>query len=163
MSPWAARIKSLLDAGGERGLSDTALARACGIRQPSVWQWFNDTDGKQATKMISGDNLVAAAKYLGTTAEWIMTGRHAVVSQSARLDGKKIIDAIKIAMGSSRGLTAETVVEAYELLLANGATSNIDEMPPTPDPKGPSGHGVVEGRNSRIVADSGRTKRARKA
>lgn len=72
LPPWAQRIFDLLTADPTKTI--TGLARACGISQPSVSNWF----GKGTpTKMISGDNLVAAATYLNTTPEYIMTGRQA--------------------------------------------------------------------------------------
>jgi len=68
---WAQRISDLLDTFPEK--SAAGLARACGIKQGSVSGWLG---GGKPTKMISGDNLVAAAAYLETTPEYIMTGRH---------------------------------------------------------------------------------------
>lgn len=74
MEKWAQRIKDALDA--DPRLSQTGLAAACNAKQPSISQWFNDDDNdKPPTKMLSGGNLVAAARYIGTTAEFIMTGR----------------------------------------------------------------------------------------
>lgn len=75
MEPWAQRIKQLLEAGRSKGLTQSGLAKACGRQQPSLSQWFNDSESKQATKMIMGDNLLAAAKYLGTTPDWIIYGK----------------------------------------------------------------------------------------
>ncbi len=75
MQKWAERIKELLLSRRLEGLTQTGLARACGIAQPSVSQWFNDNDTKPATEMIRGDNLIAAARYLGTTPEWVITGK----------------------------------------------------------------------------------------
>lgn len=67
---WAQRIKTLVEADPAK--SAAGLARACGIKGGSVSGWFG---AGKPTKMISGDNLVSAAAYLGTTAEYIMTGR----------------------------------------------------------------------------------------
>ena len=39
-----------------KGLNLQGLAKACGKSQPSVWQWFNDSDSKPATRMIMADN-----------------------------------------------------------------------------------------------------------
>lgn len=78
LPPWAQRIEDLLRADPTK--SAAGLARACGIKGGSVSGWFGK--GKP-TKMISGDNLVSAAAYLGTTPEYIMTGRQsAAPSQS---------------------------------------------------------------------------------
>ena len=74
MEAWAQRILDLLQKGRAEGRSQKALAQACGLSQPSVSQWFSDSGNKPATQMIMGDNLVAAARYLGTTPEYIMTG-----------------------------------------------------------------------------------------
>ena len=56
-------------AAGER-ITKAGLARACGIKQPSVSDWFN---GQTAT--IEGQNLIAAAAYLGVSPEWLATGK----------------------------------------------------------------------------------------
>lgn len=84
LPPWSQRISELLDADPEK--SQAGLARACGLKQGSISGWLGK--GKP-TKMISGDNLVTAAAYLGVTPEWIMTGRNGArphQSQSTRLD-----------------------------------------------------------------------------
>lgn len=82
MEKWAERIHERMTAAGKLAAD---LARACDIKPGSVSGWFGQ--GKP-TKMISGDNLVLVAQYLGTTAEYIMTGRGAPAgtSQPARLD-----------------------------------------------------------------------------
>ncbi len=46
------------------------IARAAGIRAPSVSDWFS---GK--TKTIEGANLLAAARVLGVRPDWLATGR----------------------------------------------------------------------------------------
>lgn len=97
MEIWAQRIKQLLDEGRSRGLTQTGLARACGRSQPSLSQWFNDSESKPSTQMIMGDNLVAAARYLGTTPEWIMTGETSrATSQPVRLAVSTIAETAKI-------------------------------------------------------------------
>ncbi len=50
-------------------VSKADLARACGIKQPSVSDWFN---GK--TKRLTGSNLLEAARKLGVRPEWLATG-----------------------------------------------------------------------------------------
>ncbi len=50
-------------------VSKADLARACGIKQPSVSDWFN---GK--TKRLSGSNLLEAARRLRVRPEWLATG-----------------------------------------------------------------------------------------
>lgn len=46
------------------------LARACGVKQPSVNDWLS---GK--TKSIEGANLLRAAKFLGVRPDWLATGK----------------------------------------------------------------------------------------
>lgn len=67
MSEWGDRIRQRMEA---MSLSQTDLAKACGIKPPSVNDWFSNK-----TKMIDGKNLVAVARALNTSPEWIMTGR----------------------------------------------------------------------------------------
>lgn len=69
MEEWATRLYEVMTAAGR---TQAELARACGLKPGSVSGWFGQ--GKP-TKMISGDNLVTAAAFLNTTAEYIMTGR----------------------------------------------------------------------------------------
>lgn len=128
MSPWASRIQSLLDAGAANGLSVPDLARACGVKQPSVWQWFNDTDKKQATKMISGDNLVAAASYLNTTAEWIMTGKGpSAASQLSRFDPAILDAAIDLIVRTDGELTFANLIRVHDGLADQSAVADSAE------------------------------------
>lgn len=76
MTPWAKRIEQRLSELD--GKSQAGLAKACGIKAPSVNGWLSGE-----SKMINGANLVASARYLNTTAEWIMTGRGSHNSTSA--------------------------------------------------------------------------------
>ena len=54
---------------GER-ITKAGLARACGIKQPSVSDWFSGQ-----TAALEGRNLIAAAAYLDVSPEWLATGR----------------------------------------------------------------------------------------
>lgn len=51
-------------------LTKAELARACGVRPPSVSDWFNGR-----TKRLTGTNLLSAARYLGVSETWLATGR----------------------------------------------------------------------------------------
>lgn len=136
MEPWAERIEAVLREGRARGLTKTGLAKACGKAQPSISQWFNDNDSKPATQMIMADNLIAAARYLGVTPEWIMTGadwfnRSAEASQPVRIEVSKITETAKILgrLFERRGARfdieedADIFSEVYALL---------DQMPSNP-------------------------------
>lgn len=68
------------------------LARACGIKPASVSDWIT---GK--TKTIKGANLLAAARLLGVTPEWLSTGRGPRIAQGSdsqlvRLDAEMLAD-----------------------------------------------------------------------
>lgn len=128
MEKWAERIKSLLDQGRHRGLTQTGLAKACGISQPSVSQWFNDGAAKPATEMIRGDNLIAAARYLGTTPEWVMTGSGpSTASQPATLDlGKLQIAIVSVKEAVRRaGLEIDAFVVAPMIAFAYRETASL--------------------------------------
>lgn len=121
MQGWAKRIKERLDAGRRNGLTATGLAKACGIAQPSVSQWFNDSDTKKATEMIRGDNLIAAAKYLNVRPEWILSGKGpAEASQTAGLDrGTLEVSVIAVKeMLSRAGLELDAFLAAPMLMFA---------------------------------------------
>lgn len=55
---------------GPPKVTQAALARACGIRAPSVNDWIS---GK--TKTIEGENLLTAADYLKVMPMWLATGK----------------------------------------------------------------------------------------
>ncbi|MGU9992734.1 XRE family transcriptional regulator [Bordetella avium] len=66
MSTLAERLREALDAAGVRQVD---LARAAGIRPPSVADWLN---GK--TKNIKGANLVSVAQFLNVNEAWLADG-----------------------------------------------------------------------------------------
>jgi phage repressor protein C with HTH and peptisase S24 domain len=53
----------------EAGLSQVDLARACGVKPPSVHGWLS---GK--AKFLRGENLLLAARALNVNQEWLATG-----------------------------------------------------------------------------------------
>ncbi|MBB5411877.1 transcriptional regulator with XRE-family HTH domain [Paraburkholderia sp. HC6.4b] len=68
MSSLADRLR--LAMAGPPEIKPADLARACGIRPPSVSAWLS---GK--TKNIEGSNLLAAAELLHVNPWWLATGR----------------------------------------------------------------------------------------
>lgn len=139
MEKWAERIKAAMDANPD--LDTPGLARACGVKPPSIYQWFNDTDSKPATKMIAGDNLVSAAKYVGLTAEEIMTGVPSA-SQPQRLTGEMLASAYRMARQTLRSqgqepdsfdpeaneIDAAIFAEALQTVISRGLLSDRDEL-----------------------------------
>lgn len=71
MNTLGERLRAALD--GPPKKSQAALARACGIKAPSVHDWLS---GK--TKAIEGQNLLSAAKFLGVAPEWLASGKGAM-------------------------------------------------------------------------------------
>lgn len=71
MSTLQERIAKLL--AGPPKISQAALARACGIKAPSVHDWVS---GK--TKSIEGENLLRAAAFLKVSPLWLATGKGAM-------------------------------------------------------------------------------------
>lgn len=61
------RLKTAMDLAG---ISQARLARACGVRPPSVNGWLS---GK--SKFLRGENLLKAAKALQVSEEWLATGK----------------------------------------------------------------------------------------
>lgn len=66
MSTLAERITIALS---ETDLTQADLARACGIKPPSVWAWFNGD-----TKNLKGKNLVIVARLLNVSESWLASG-----------------------------------------------------------------------------------------
>lgn len=68
MNTLAERLKESLDQSPE--FTASGLARACGIKPPSVSDWLS---GK--TKKMEGANLLSASEYLGVNPWWLATGK----------------------------------------------------------------------------------------
>lgn len=71
MSTLQERLRQVM--AGPPKISQAALARACGIKPPSVNDWIS---GK--TKTIEGQNLLRAAEFLNVAPLWLATGRGAM-------------------------------------------------------------------------------------
>jgi transcriptional regulator with XRE-family HTH domain len=67
MQDLAARMKHAI--AQKRGGSQSELARACGLQQPSVTAWFTGR-----TKTLKGTSLLKAAKYLEVIPLWLGSG-----------------------------------------------------------------------------------------
>ena len=67
MNTLAERLKKALQQPA--GKTQAGLARACGIKPPSVSDWMNGN-----TKSVEGSNLIKASEYLGVRSKWLATG-----------------------------------------------------------------------------------------
>lgn len=68
MQTLSERLKIALK--GPPEVTQKALADACGIQPPSVSEWLSGR-----TKNIEGANLLAAAKFLRVSPDWLATGK----------------------------------------------------------------------------------------
>lgn len=129
MTEWGSRIKLAVR---RPGYTQAGLAKACKIAPPSVSDWITGE-----TKMIEGMNLVRAAAYLETSAEWIMTGRPdpkrpAASSQPARLDLETMAEAMLLlgmvadVKGWKRpeNVNSSALAVVYELLVEDASESS---------------------------------------
>ena len=72
--------ESIADPG--EPVSQASLARACGIKQPSVNAWFSGD-----TKSLRGDGLVRAANYLRVSSSWLSSGAGTMLPAPATATG----------------------------------------------------------------------------
>lgn len=83
------------------GLSQAELARACGVKAPSVHSWVS---GK--SKHIRSQNLLAAAKALGVSQTWLATGKGSY--EPVTCDGCK---------ASPEAISTEACLDKLEILV----------------------------------------------
>lgn len=82
------RIRAAMAAAG---VSQTELARACGVKPPSVHGWLN---GK--AKFLRGENLLQAAKFLGVDQDWLATGKGEMLAAHHQAQSKDISGAKRV-------------------------------------------------------------------
>ncbi|MCX2694291.1 LexA family transcriptional regulator [Pseudomonas sp. DCB_CB] len=88
MSTFQERLRQSM--AGPPKISQAALARACGIKPPSVNDWLS---GK--TKTIEGQNLLLAAEFLGVLPKWLATGRGPMRKASGLAEGSNVEAALQ--------------------------------------------------------------------
>lgn len=101
MTEWAQRIQKRRQ---EIGMSVRGLARACNIQPPSVHNW----EGGR-TKKIEGQNLIAAARALRVSPEWILTGRGEISPSSGNappVENAAVINPALLACAITEAATA---------------------------------------------------------
>ena len=72
-------------------LSRVALARACGVTPQAIHAWLV---GK--TKKVEHANVMAAARALGVSPEWLASGKEPMHDQSANLERAPQSQAVKL-------------------------------------------------------------------
>jgi phage repressor protein C with HTH and peptisase S24 domain len=84
---------------GPPKITQAALARACGIKPPSVNDWLS---GK--TKAIEGENLLHAAELLKVTPMWLATGRGPMKKDADVIDVEGLPEALAQKIKSYRSV-----------------------------------------------------------
>lgn len=87
---WNDRLKAARDAAG---VTDTEIALACGVKNPSVNGWMTG-----ATKTIEGENLLKVCGFLKTTPEWIIFGKQdkSVVTTNFDAEFERVVELMTI-------------------------------------------------------------------
>lgn len=67
------------------GITQAELARACGVKPPSVNGWLS---GK--SKFLRGENLLKAAAVLGVSQQWLATGEGLMETAATPSDGSNV-------------------------------------------------------------------------
>ena len=98
------RLRAALDASAK---SQAALARACGIKPPSVHDWLS---GK--TQTIESQNLLKASKFLGVSPDWLASGKGAMqqdLSGSNTREGPEVLGLVPLVSSVQAGNWGEIV------------------------------------------------------
>lgn len=80
------------------GLSQADLARACGVKPPSVHGWLN---GK--SKFLRGENLLSAARALGVSEQWLATGRGPMKETGSAANDDEFVMVHRVDVSFSNG------------------------------------------------------------
>ncbi|MEW9876577.1 LexA family protein [Pseudomonas putida] len=125
MSTLQERLRQIM--AGPPKISQAALARACGIKPPSVNDWLS---GK--TKTIEGQNLLLAADFLGVAPKWLATGRGPVRKSAGLAEGSNVESALQPTRSFSypeiswvQAGTAREAVEMGNVALCPQHTSDV--------------------------------------
>lgn len=125
MSTLQDRLRQIM--AGPPKISQAALARACGIKPPSVNDWIS---GK--TKTIEGQNLLLAAEFLGVAPKWLATGRGPIRKAASLAEGSNVEAALQPTRSFSypeiswvQAGTAREAVEMGNVALCPQHTSDV--------------------------------------
>jgi hypothetical protein len=135
-----ARLRAAMS--GPPKVTQAALAKACGVRQPSVSDWLSGR-----TRSLDSNHLIAASRFLRVSPEWLATGRGEMrsgegraknspsglggQSQNGRIDATTLGKAMKFAKAylAARGELPEIenrpqlVLTAYDVIAEIEATA----------------------------------------
>lgn len=92
------RLKKAMD---DAGVSQAELARACKVKPPSVNGWLS---GK--SKFLRGENLLAAARALRVSQDWLATGRGEMCNDAAPVEpGDEFVPVERVNIKISAGIS----------------------------------------------------------
>lgn len=109
------RLKKVM---AEKGINQEALAKGVGVSQGAVSGWLN-----KATP--SSDKIARIAAFMGTSAEWLLTGSAARRYSLKTLDSEEIESRLREEMPAygtdwkTRAIEAEQKLEALKTSLAD--------------------------------------------
>jgi transcriptional regulator with XRE-family HTH domain len=118
MSTLAERIRTAMD---ESGVTQAELARACGVKPPSVHGWLS---GK--SKYLRGENLLQAAQVLGVNEDWLANGR-GEMKRGARNQGVPTSNWSKMLTPVAETAQEQRLLVAYRLSDTDGKAA-LDAM-----------------------------------
>jgi len=129
MNILAERLKKALQQS--TGKTQAGLARACGIKPPSVSDWMNGN-----TKSVEGSNLIKASEYLGVRSKWLATGLGPMndSEQSPELFAQEQSDTHEISKWPFKSITPSqwSSIPSYKRSVIEeqirGVTLNLDNI-----------------------------------
>ncbi|MBL8511886.1 MAG: helix-turn-helix domain-containing protein, partial [Betaproteobacteria bacterium] len=125
----ADRLKKAMEAAN---VSQAELARACGVKPPSVHAWMSGE-----AKSLRGQNLLIAAERLGVSEAWLSSGRGQMKTQQGQAMG---------AAGTMQSIPLITWTKILDYIEAEGRyTFNDDQeyLPKPPCAAGPKSYAVM--------------------
>ena len=128
---------------GPPEVKPSELARACGIRQPSINDWLNGR-----TKKLEGANLLAAAEFLHVNPWWLATGAGPMRSPMPDSEIREAISLLQ-SLGQETRRVALTQIKALSHLSQEHLVTAESEK------SGKIGHPNQTGSTRHTVGESG--------
>lgn len=143
MTDLADRLKQAM--AGPPEVKPSELARACGIRQPSINDWLNGR-----TKKLEGANLLAAAECLKVNPWWLANGTGPMRSAMSEPDVREVMTVLQSMSADTRRIALAQIKA-----LADLTSEKVNSV--TAEKSGTIGPRSVATRESRSAIGSGVT------
>jgi len=95
---------------GPPEVKPSELARACGIRQPSINDWLSGR-----TKKLEGSNLLAAAEFLKVNPWWLANGTGPMRSAMPETDVREIVTVLQSMSAETRRIALAQIKALADL------------------------------------------------